>query len=155
MSKGLVLLLLALSCLPKLADAADAGGTPELDAGIDSVSLVLYLMMVLLLMVGGCCGWAGLSLGRRLGRQRSVRSAGTMTEALIPLPPPSQPLPSRHLNLRRGPETVWTTSRAGTLPGVGCFHVDERCGGLSNAGGLKSWRRCLRPECGGATTSEF
>ena len=38
-SKGSVLLVLALSCLPRLADAADASAT-ELDAGVDSVTLV-------------------------------------------------------------------------------------------------------------------
>ena len=145
-SKGSVLLVLALSCLPRLADAADASAT-ELDAGagVDSVTLVCYFTVMLVLVVGCCCCWAGVSFGRRLGRHKPVtRSVGTMTEALMwPSPTGGQ------LNLGSAPQMVWTTTRAATLPGTGCFHVEERCGGFANAGSLKMWRRCLRPECGG------
>ena len=87
-SKSSVLLVLTLSCLPKFADAADADAT-ELDAvGVDSATLVYYLMVMLVLVVGCYCCWAGVSFGRRLGRHRpETRSLGTMTEALIPPPP--------------------------------------------------------------------
>ena len=63
-SKSSVLLVLTLSCLPKFADAADADAT-ELDAvGVDSATLVYYLMVMLVLVLGCYCCWAGVSFGR-------------------------------------------------------------------------------------------
>jgi hypothetical protein len=71
--RGLVLLVLALGCLPKFVDAADASAT-ELDAGagVDSVTLVCYLMAMLVLVVGCCCGWSGVYFGSRLERRKPM-----------------------------------------------------------------------------------
>ena len=148
MSRGSVLLLLTLSCLPKLASAADVGVALEPD-DTNSLALVYYLVGLLVLIVGCCCCWAGAAIERRLGdRRTTTRSVGTTTEAAILPPPP--PLATGGLSLtRRAPQSVRTTVRAGGLPGTGIFHIDMRCGGLSGADSLKTWRRCFRPECGG------
>ena len=141
--------VLAWSCLPKLADAATA--EPETTAGIDPVALVYYLVATLVLTVGCCSCMVGVWLGRRFerGRLQRTRTARRVADEPIP-PPPTQPPPVvGQLGMRRAAPVVWTTTKAMTRPGAGVYHVDERCGGLASAGGLKTWRRCLRPECGG------
>ena len=126
MSKGSVLLLLTLSCLPKFASGADVGVVLEPNVE-NSLTLAYYFVGLLALIAGCCCCWAGAAIERRLGnRKTTTRSVCTMTETATISPP-----------------SVWTTVRAGNLSGIGVFHTNRRCGGLSGADGLKAWRRCL------------
>ena len=128
---------------------ADAASTRPTELNEDNhMALALYLIAALILLVGCCCGWVGLSLGRRFGPSLNTRSVGTMTETIPP--PPPQPAAVGRLTLRRIPEMTWTTVRAVMVAGNGVFHVNESCGSLAHAGGVKAWKRCLKPECGGA-----
>jgi hypothetical protein len=132
MSKGSVLLLLTLSSLPRLALADGVGDSLETDDKT-SMALTHFIIGMMVLVFGCCCCWAGAAIERRLGdhRQTTTCSVGMMTEDATMM----------------APQSVWTTVKAGGLPGTGVFHVDLRCGGLNGAKGFKLWRRCFRPEC--------
>ena len=127
-SKGSVLLLLTLSSLPRLALADGVGDLLETD---DKTSMALtYFIIGMMVLVFGCwCYWAGAAYGRvrpvSLMKDKSVMTEETM---------------------RRVPESIWTTVQSGGLAGIGVYHVDLRCGGLSGAKGFKLWRKCFRPE---------
>ena len=135
MSKGSVLLVLTLGCLPRLANAGDTCVALKPDA-TDSSAFAYCLVALLVLIFGCCCCWAGAEPRRRFGDRAELRSVGTMTEDAT----------------RRAPQSIWTAVQAGGLPGTGVFHGDEHCGGLSGAHAIKFWRRCLRPECRGRLT---
>ncbi len=146
MNKRYVLYLLILSCLPKLASADEVGVALEPDA-TDPLALVYYFVRLLVLIFGCCCCWAVAEFERRFGDRATTHSVGTMTEDAIS--PPAPPLATGGLCLtRRAPQSVWTTVQASSSSRTGVFHTDVRCGGLSGAYGLKTWRRCFRSECG-------
>ena len=136
-----------------MSSAAQAVAAKE---ELDSVQLVYQLIFGLLVAVGSCCCWLGSSLGRRLGvRKSEMRTIGTMTDEVAgQRVQQAQPPPFTVIGLervRRQPQTqmMWTSVRAASISGTGCFHTSEACGSLANAGARKAWRRCLRPECGG------
>ena len=138
--KSSLLLVLALGCLPG-ATAATTAETVALSSGEpDYMMIAVCLMVAIAAVVGGCCGWAGYRIGRWVERRTpTTRAVGIMTEQLIPVPPPPQPpVPAARPVQRRFPETVWTTRSSGT-----CFHAEQMCGGMSNAGSKQSWRRCF------------
>ena len=132
MSKCSVLLLLTLCSLPRLA-LADGVGDPLESDDKTSIAFTLFIIWTTCLVFARPCCWPGAATELCLGyhRQTTTCSVGMMTEDATMM----------------APQSVWTTVKAGGLPGTGVFHVDLRCGGLNGAKGFKLWRRCFRPEC--------